>query len=105
VVPLLPIARRDFDRQEHVTAFISGYHVNGALPAPIEIVSRIIDDRDRKRFEQKASLSAADFDASHRAFYTLELPLAKLEPGPYALMVDTRADKAKTTRYVRFTVR
>jgi hypothetical protein len=67
--------------------------------------SRIIDDRDRKRFEQKASLSAADFDASHRASYTLDLPLAKLEPGPYLLTVDTRADKARTTRYVRFTVK
>jgi hypothetical protein len=105
VVPLLPIARRDFDRQEHVTAFISGYHVSDALPTPIEIVSRIVDERDRKRFEQKASLSPANFDASQRVSYTLDLPLATLEPGPYLFTMETKAGQANTTRNVRFNVK
>jgi VWFA-related protein len=105
VVPARPIARRDFDRQEHVTAFISGYHVSGALPAPIEIVSRIVDDENHKKFEQKASLSAGDFGASQSASYQMDIPLSTLEPGAYLLTMETRAGKGKTTRYVRFSVR
>ncbi len=105
LVPVLPVARRNFDRQEHVTAFISGYHVSGPLPVPIEIVGRIIDATERKRFEQKTSISAADFDASQRVSYQLDLPVATLEAGPYLLTIETTAGKAKTTHDVRFNVR
>lgn len=104
VVPALPTARRDFDRQESVTASITGY-VTGEVPSPIEIVSRIVDDENHRKFEQKASLSAADFVASQDASFNLDLPLATLPPGPYLLTMETRAGKAKTTPYVRFNMR
>src|SRR5690606_17262253 len=81
VLPALPIARREFDRGETVTAFISAYHTSGSLPAPIEIVARITDAQNRRRFEQTVSLTAADFNASDAAAYRLDLPLASLDPG------------------------
>lgn len=104
LVPAPPIARRDFDRTEPVLAFISGYHVSGAVPVPLEIVTRVVDDRNRKRSEQRASLSAA-FDGTPVAFYELDLPISALEPGAYLLTMEATAGRAKTSRYLRFTVR
>jgi VWFA-related protein len=105
VVPALPLARRTFDRQEQVTAFIRGYRGSGVLPTPIELVSRIVDERDRNRLEQKAAFSQANFDASQQMTYAIDLPLKTLEPGSYLLTMEAKAGKVRTTRNVRFTVR
>jgi VWFA-related protein len=104
VVPALPIARRDFDRRERVSAFLSAYHVSGPPPASIEIVSRIVDEQNRQRFEQKTSLAPTTFDTMPAA-YTVDLPLTTLAPGAYLLTMEARAGNTKATRDVRFTVR
>jgi hypothetical protein len=105
LVPVLPIARRVFDRQEHVTAFLSAYHMSGSLPTPITISTRIVDEQNRRRFQQEASLSASDFEPSQTAAYTVDLPLATLDPGEHLLTMEMAAGKTKTTRQVRFAVR
>jgi hypothetical protein len=105
VVPLLPTARRDFDRHERVTAFMGAYHNSGPLPSAVEIGTRITDERNRRRFERRSPMAAADFDASGRAVYTIDLPLASLDPGSYLLTMEATGARAKTTRHVRFSVR
>lgn len=105
VLPALPIARRDFDRQERVTAFISAYHTSGPLPSGIEVSTRITDEQNRQKFERKSSLTAADFDTSRTAAYQIDLPLASLEPGSYLLTMEAGQARSKTPRHVRFTVR
>jgi hypothetical protein len=105
VLPALPLARRDFDRQESVTAFVSAYHTSGPLPSPLTISTRITDGQNRQKLEQKSSLTAGDFTASRTAVYKIDLPLASLDPGSYLLTMEAMAARAKTTRSVRFTVR
>jgi hypothetical protein len=105
VMPMAPSARRDFDRREHVTAFLSAYHLTGPLPAPIGIVTRVVDAENRQKFEQHASFTPADFGAVQTAAYKIDIPLATLDPGPYVLMMEATAGKVRTTRSVRFALR
>ena len=91
-----PTARREFDRRERATAFVRFYEGPDGPPVTVFLTTRIVDDRNRKRYGQDASIASSEFSRTHTAHYLVELPLSDLESGAYLLTIrlDTfRLDK------------
>jgi VWFA-related protein len=100
-----PTGRREFARDEHATAFLRFYQMLGA-PSPVSVSTRIVDEHDRRRYSQSATIAASEFRATHGADYTAGLPIADLESGSYLLTVEAKAGLLWSARRdVRFTVR
>ncbi len=88
-----------------MTGFVRLYHglTRGAIPG--YLVSQIRDDQDRIVFRQESRLVAEHVGAGRATDLTLEVPLSRLVPGAYVLMVDARHGSDTASRQVRFDVR
>jgi hypothetical protein len=105
LVPIAASARRQFARTDSVTGFVRLYHglTRGAIPG--YLVSQIRDERDRIVFRQESRLVAEHVGAGRATDLSLEVPVSRLEPGAYLLMVEARHGSDTASRQVRFDIR
>jgi len=106
VLPLPPTTDRVFERSDRLAAFVRVYQGGRKALAPVQVVSRIVSDRDLGVFEATSMVDPARFTAARAADHSLELPVAKLTPGGYLLLTEIPGtDGALTRSEVRFSVR
>ena len=98
-------ARRTFEHGERATAFVRLYQASSALPVRVFLSSSIVDERNRKRYGQAASIEASAFAPDGSTDYVVDLPLADLEAGDYLLSIDAKAGTSSLQRQARFTVK
>jgi VWFA-related protein len=103
LIPVVPTSRRNFWKTDQVVSFLRLYQ-SGKTTAPVKVNLEIRDARDRAVFENAESIEGARFMQTRSADYQVQLPIAKLEPGPYLLTIDANAGRTSLRRDVRFVV-
>jgi hypothetical protein len=104
LLPLRPIAAREFAATDRVAAFVRVYQGSGASAAAT-LTTRIVDSRNQSVFEQRAPLFDAPGAGPRSADYEVNLPLATLSPGEYLLTFQAGGQNPAASRDVRFTVK
>ena len=104
LLPLRPVAAREFATTDRIAAFVRVYQGSGES-APATLTTRIVDGRNQSVFEQLAPLFDAPGPGPRSADYEVALPLAKLSPGDYLLTFQAGGQKPAASRDVRFTVK
>ena len=105
LIPLVPTTRREFGREDAVTAFARVYQGGRKSPSPVAVAVRVVDATDRQVFQRTDTLAATSFSTERAADYTLELPVSGFAPGEHVLRIEARAGKAIARRDVRFAIR
>jgi hypothetical protein len=101
-LPVVPTTRRTFGITESVTVYAL---VAQAAPADAtRVVARVFDARGAALLEHAEAIDAATFGAGP-TFYRLDLPLSRLTPGAYVLVVETARGADRVWRTLRFEVR
>jgi VWFA-related protein len=104
LLPLRPVATREFAATDRVAAFVRVYQ-GTAASAAATLTTRIVDSRNQSVFEQHGPLFDTPGDGPRSADHELNLPLAKLAPGEYLLTFQAGGQKPAASRDVRFTVK
>jgi hypothetical protein len=98
-------ARREFDRGDRPTAFLRLYQGVAGPPASVFLNTTIVDERNRKRYGQDATLPPSSFSNGGSTDYVVNLPFQDLETGTYLLTVDAKAGVFTDRRSVRFEIK
>lgn len=98
IVPIVPTTARDFSANEHISAFVRVFQGGASAPGPVKIAVQILDVRDAAVLDTVETLASAVFDASRGAGFQVELPLARLQHGPYLLSLTATASTGTTVR-------
>lgn len=101
--PVTPTARRRFARTETVTAFVREYQSAGRRFMPGYAVAEITDASDRRVYEQQQRVDPMG-DEHHPFDFHVDVPVARLSPGPYLLTFEVRHGNETARRDVRFEV-
>jgi hypothetical protein len=101
--PVTPTARRRFARTETVTAFVREYQSAGRRFMPGYAVAEITDAADRRVYEQQQRVDPMGAE-HHPLDFQLDVPVARLSPGPYLLTFEVRHGNETARRDVRFEV-
>jgi VWFA-related protein len=104
LVPIVPTALREFDRRDHVTAFVRAYQGGSGPLSPLTLSIRIVDEHNAVRVDRQDTLNTftpTTRDADDR----ITLPLDQLAPGAYLLTIQAALGTTTTAREVRFTVK
>jgi VWFA-related protein len=101
--PVTPTARRRFARTETVTAFVREYQSTGRRFMPGYAVAEITDSSDRRVYEQQQRVDPMG-EAHHPFDFRVDVPVARLQPGPYLLTFEVRHGNETARRDVRFEV-
>jgi VWFA-related protein len=104
-LPVVATARREFDRDVSVTAFMRFYQTGSKTATPVQVTTTILDAHDRRVLDQPLLLGADRFAVSKSSDFKVDLPLATLESGAYLLTIAATAGSLKVTRQVRFWVK
>lgn len=108
LVPIQPTARRSFTTADQVSAFVRIYQ-GGNVRTPLRPVDfdlRVTDVQERVVFAQAEAVAPDRFLSGRAADVRIDLPLARMRPGPHLLTIDVRAgDRATARRQVQFEVR
>jgi hypothetical protein len=105
LLPIVPMAAREFRPSDRVAAFVRVYQGGGGVPAPVAIEAQIRDARDRTVFQQRMPLLEGTATGPRSADYQVDLPLDQLTAGDYLLTIGTGGPKPVTASGVRFTVK
>ena len=105
IVPVVPTTLREFTREDKVTAFLRAYQGGKNAIVPITLDVRIVNANDVSVFETKETLGPERFAKDRAAGYSLDVPIATLEPGSYLLTIEVKAGGKMARRDVRFNVR
>jgi len=101
--PVTPTARRRFARTETVTAFVREYQSAGRRFMPGYAVTEITDSSDTRVYEQQQRIEPVG-EEHHPMDFRMDLPIARLAPGPYLLTFEVRHGNETARRDVRFDV-
>ena len=104
VLPLVPTARRRFNTDDRVTAFVRVYEGTKKPPVAATVTTRIVDAKDTIVSIQIVALGADQFSQRHEVDHRVDLPLSKLTPGDYLLTIDATAGDYAARRGLRFVV-
>jgi VWFA-related protein len=105
LLPVVPTAMRDFTGDQKVIAFLRVYQGGKDAAVPVPIAVRIVNGSNATVFESAETLPPDRFAPGRAADYRLDLPLARLAPGPHLLTVEgTLATGTRARRDVRFIV-
>jgi VWFA-related protein len=103
LTPLAPTTRRRFARTETVTAFVREYQSASRTFMPGYAVTEITDANDTRVYHQQQRILPAE--EGHRPMdFQLDVPVARLAPGPYLLTFEVRHGNESARRDVRFHV-
>ena len=94
---------REFSSTQEVTAFLKIYEGGKGKPGPVGVSVDIRDVRDVSVDHSTQTLAASQFGADRSAPLRVNIPLDRLAPGPYLLIVEASGKKtASVRRTVRF---
>ena len=105
IVPVTPTTQRSFATRDRATAFLRIYQGGRKPPLSAVLTTSIVDADDREVHRATETVAPGAFGSARAHDVRLELPLARLGPGPYLLRVHAAADKHEAVREVRFFVR
>jgi hypothetical protein len=105
LLPIVPTTRREFDRGDHVSAFLRVYQALKDAPQATELLAQIQDVGGRVVTKDAYSLTPAQFSASRSADYRVAVPVDRLASGEYLLSIDASQGSHTARRGVRFRVR
>jgi hypothetical protein len=104
-IPIIPTTAREFAAGASVTAFVRVYQ-GGRDPLVAVVAAARVEDRSGIAVLDTAeTLGPAQFSTGRAADYRLELPIARLTPGPHLLTIGATMGRRTATRGVRFAVR
>ena len=98
--PVTPTARRRFARTETVTAFVREYQSAGRRFMPGYAVTEITDSSDTRVYEQQQRIEPIG-EEHHPLDFRMDVPVARLAPGPYLLTFEVRHGNETARRDVR----
>jgi hypothetical protein len=101
--PITPTARRRFSRTERVTAFVREYQSVGRRFMPGYAVTEITNSADTRVYEQQQRIEPLT-ESHHPLDFHLDVPIARLAPGPYLLTFEVRHGNETARRDVKFEV-
>jgi VWFA-related protein len=101
--PVTPTARRRFSRTETVTAFVREYQSAGRRFMPGYAVTEITNSADTRVYEQQQRIEPLT-EGHHPLDFRMDVPIARLPPGPYLLTFEVRHGNETARRDVRFEV-
>jgi VWFA-related protein len=106
VLASAPTTRREFTRDDRVTALVRVYQRLGQQAAPVSLAYCVLDRQLREVASLPDVLAADQFAAPARsADGRFELPLEPLAPGSYVLRIDAAAGQTTARREVPFSVK
>ncbi len=104
LVPVLPTTARTFTVSDRVTAFARVYEGRHGRLVPATVATSILDDHNRRVFQETSALEATSFARTRSADVSVDVPLNRLTPGDYLLTLQATAGKRDQQRSVRFSI-
>jgi hypothetical protein len=107
MLPIVPTARRDFDRSDTLVAFLRIYQGTRRQDPlqPVQLRASVTDAEGRVVGSESAALEVAQFAKERTADHYLALPLATLGAGEYLLRIETDMGARSAGRALRFRVK
>jgi VWFA-related protein len=105
LMPIVPTTVREFAQSDRSGAFVRIYQGGKKPVVPVRLTVRMVNDTDRIEFDQSSTLGPESFGGLRSADYRFDLPLARLEPGPYLFTVEAVAGRQSVRRDVRLTIK
>lgn len=106
LLPIVPTAEREFAANARPTAFVRVLQAGSPQPGAVEMLTEIIDGRDRTVFSTTETLPADAFTGAGGAPFQTALPLAGLDRGPYILSITAQtAGTGPVRRELLFRIR
>ncbi|HYN06349.1 MAG TPA: VWA domain-containing protein [Vicinamibacterales bacterium] len=104
ILPVVPTTRRAFLATDRVTAF-TRVHQSGKTPvAPVQIRLAVRNASNVQVAERLHVVDPAQFNSARAADVVLDVPVARLQPGPYLLTLETTAGTTTVRRQSRFEI-
>jgi len=104
VATAVPTTQREFQGHRG-RAYVRVYqNPKDGVAVPVELVTRIVDERGDPVLDRTDVLDVWDFDESRAADYSIDLPVTSLAPGPYLLTFEATLGDYLARREVRFSV-
>jgi VWFA-related protein len=103
--PFTPTTRREFRRDETVTAIVREYQglTRAIMPGYLQV--QVLNTHDQRVFGYETRLLPEQFGANRAADHGIEIPLRDFEPGEYLLAMEVRHGNTEVRREMRFRVR
>ena len=103
--PFLPTTRREFRRDEYVTAILREYQglTRAIMPGYLQV--QVLNTHDQRVFGYETRLLPEQFGANRAADHGIEIPMRDFEPGEYLLTMEVRHGNTEVRRELRFRVR
>ena len=103
--PFRPTTRREFRRNEKVTAIVREYQglTRAIMPGYLQV--QVLNTHDQRVFGYETRLLPEQFGANRAADHGIEIPLRDFEPGEYLLSMEVRHGNTEVRRELRFRVR
>ena len=103
LLPIVPTTRREFTRDDRVSAFVRVYQ-QSKTPMPVEVRVGLTDDVGAELVNRVEKIPAESFAGDNASDMTFELPLPRLRAGSYLLTIETPGRTGPIRRDVRFQV-
>lgn len=105
-LPLTPTTSRDFTSGERMAAFLRVFQGGDAPVSAVQVTTDLFDVTDASQFSHTTPISADQFGPDRSADVQVDVPLDRLESGPYLLsMTATLPGGRKARRDLVFRVR
>jgi hypothetical protein len=107
LLPIVPTARREFERVDRFVAFFRIYQGTARQDAlaPVQLQSTIVDVRGSVVATETRTLDPGQFASDRTADYYVTVPPATLAPGDYLLSVEAKMGARVAGRALRFIVK
>jgi VWFA-related protein len=106
LVPVTPTVNRVFSTGMHVAAFVRLSERDRKVAGAVAIHARLLNERHEAVWNEERLMSADNFGASASADVRIDVPLAGLPSGAYALEIGASSEGATTqSRAVSFRVK
>jgi len=101
VIAIVPTNRRAFEPGDRAAAFVRVYQPGKAAPRAIAIQIRLLDGAGAAAIDRAETIAAGRFAASRSADVHVELPVGRLVPGEYLLILDANGARREARLRVR----
>jgi hypothetical protein len=103
--PFTATTRREFSRNEKVTAILREYQglTRAIMPGYLQV--QVLNTHDQRVFGYETRLLPEQFGANRAADHGIEIPMRDFEPGEYLLTMEVRHGNTEVRREMRFRVR
>jgi hypothetical protein len=105
--PVVPTARREFDGQRRVTAFVRIYQgtVRTEAIQPVTLRTFLVGGKGETISSGSIIIAERLFDQNRASDHLVALPISSLAPGDYLLRIEATMGTRTAERAVRFAVR